>query len=399
MGHYFSRLRILLSFMLRDVSKSRFVLIFTIVSLSTAFTAVFLSAGILDGFQAMLKNGATDSMGHIILYPREGDDHIAGAEEIAENARQTQNVRAVSLRDRGEAIIEYAETKLGPLVLLGTDAEQESQTTKLPEDVVQGRFLNADDSQSVVLGLTLADALVGLEYDGKKIPIGDKVTLANNNGEQKKYTVVGILDGKTFAPNWVMYLTKEEMDRFEPQKKNNQIAVKIKDPLQLEKTRKIIQSNNPEIEALTWQEEGGYIADMVSATKFVTGSISGLLVLAVFVIMSVIIFINVFQRRRQIGILKSMGASNRFIVVIYVLEALTYSMISFIIGFLFFMLIHIHSMNNPIYTLIGDFHTEFNPQDILPSLIALVLASMGGSLFPALSAARTRIADVIRGNV
>ncbi|MFZ2187456.1 MAG: FtsX-like permease family protein [Candidatus Moraniibacteriota bacterium] len=399
MSHYLSRLGILLSFVLRDVSKSRFVLIFTTISLSTAFTAVFLSAGILEGFQVMLKSGAIDTMGEIVIYPKDGETHIENIESISQEIKDTENVESFSVRDVGEAIIEYGDTKIGPYATMGMEVAREASVTKLPEDITEGRFLNNKDSKNVVLGATLADALVGLQYDGRRVPIGGKVKISSGTGQQGEYTVVGILDGKTFAPNWVVYFNKDELDKFEPRYKDNQIVVKLKDPTQPAITKQILRQKKLDMQVVTWQDEAGFIANIVSATKFVTGSISGLLIIAVFVIMSVIIFINVSQRRRQIGILKSMGASNRFIVAIYVFEAFTYATISFAFGLLFFMLIHIHSTSNPMHTLIGDFHTEFNPQDIVPSLIVLVLASMGGSFFPALSAARTRIADVVRSGV
>ena len=93
------------------------------------------------------------------------------------------------------------------------------------------------------------------------------------------------------------------------------------------------------------------------AIKFITGNISNLLIITAFVIVSVIIYINVSQRRRQIGIIKSMGAKNSFVVAIYMVEALVYFILSFLLAFLVFLLIHIFFVNNPIPLLIGDFRT------------------------------------------
>ena len=115
--------------------------------------------------------------------------------------------------------------------------------------------------------------------------------------------------------------------------------------------------------------------------------------------MSIIIFINVFQKKRQIGILKSMGASNKFVVTIYVVETFIYSILSYILGFLIFLLIHQYSLNNPVSLLIGDFHTVLNMKNIWISLITLFGAAIGGSFIPAYIAAKTKIVDVIRDNV
>ncbi len=396
MNYFISKFRIIISFALRDFSKSRFVLMFTIIGLSSAFTAVFLSRGILDGFRTTLESGAVDVIGHLIVYPQEGEDEIEKVDSLIEKIKKIDNVQALSLRNQTFVMLEYKGHVPGSYTGLGIDFKQESQTTKLPFDIVEGRFLSGKDSKEIVIGQNLADALVDLEYDGEKVPVGAKVQVITTSGQKISYKVVGILDGKTFVPNWMAYFNKDEMERIEPQTKNNQIIIKLKDENFLEETRELIQSQNPNVRVRTWHEEATYVDDMVLATQFITGSIVVLLVISVIIVTSVIIFINVYNRRRQIGILKSMGASNRFIIIIYLSEALLYSTTAFIFGFLFFMLINIKSIENPIPLLIGDFHTEFNSRDIVPLALIFVVATFGGSLFPALSAAKTRIADVLR---
>lgn len=395
MGIY-SKIKLAISFALRDISKSRFVLVFTIISLSAAFTAIFLSSGILQGFKNTLESGGIDTLGHLVIFPKDGDEKIENAENVIENLEKIANVESVSMRSQTSVSLEYADKKLGPYGMMGVDTTKESMVTRLPFDVVAGNFVSKDDPDGIVIGTTLADALVGLEYDEKKVPIGEKIAIVFPDGTKKFYTVAGILDAKTFAPNWMSYVNKREVDLVSPVIKNNVIVVKLKDPAILDQTRKILQKKYPNTIVRTWVEEASFVGDMVSATRLVTGSINSLLVSTVFVVMSVIIFINVFNHRRQIGILKSMGASNGFIMTIYIFEAFVYSIFSFAIGFSIFMLININSQENPIPLLIGDFHTELNVETILPSLFILVLATISGSLLPALKATRIRIADVLR---
>ncbi len=399
MDGIFGRLSIFLSFVFRDVRKNRIVLLFTVISLGTAFATVFLSAGILEGFQSMLKGGAVDSMGEIVIYPKDGNAHIDNVGEVTRMIESIGGVSGVSVKDKGEAIVRYGKMTIGPYTLMGIDEQRESTVTKLPGDVIDGSFLASGDTGHVVLGRTLADALVDLEYDDRRIPIGASIDLISDFGQSRTYTVSGIIDGKTFTPNWNIYLDKGEADNFIPQMKDSQISVKLVDPLAIENTKRLLQQRNLDIQVATWRDESGYIADIMAATELITGSMSKLLMLAVFVIMNVIIFINVFQRRRQIGILKSMGASTDFVVLLYVAESFIYSMISFAIGFFIFFLIHVYSNLYPINTLMGYFHTVLNAGNLISSLAILVVASVGGSLFPAVVAARTNIADIVRSNV
>jgi len=109
--------------------------------------------------------------------------------------------------------------------------------------------------------------------------------------------------------------------------------------------------------------------------------------------------INVTQKKRQIGILKAMGATNKFIIGIYLIETLIYSVLSYLLGFLIFISIHLYYADHPTPLLIGDFRTVIDVQKIWISAITLSLAAFGGSFIPAYMAAKTKIVDVMRGVV
>ena len=89
---------ILVSFVLRDISKSRVVLILTILSLSVAFSAIFLSGGVLNGFQMTMENGTIDTGGHLTIISANGKDSIKNIESEVARIRRNPNVEAVSVR-------------------------------------------------------------------------------------------------------------------------------------------------------------------------------------------------------------------------------------------------------------------------------------------------------------
>ncbi|MCG2809198.1 MAG: FtsX-like permease family protein [Candidatus Portnoybacteria bacterium] len=94
-----------------------------------------------------------------------------------------------------------------------------------------------------------------------------------------------------------------------------------------------------------------------------------------------------------------MGATNKFVIGIYILETFVYAIFAYILGFLVFWAVHQYSLANPVSLLIGDFHTIFDVKTIWSSLITLFGASLGGSFIPSYIAAKTKIIDVIKGSV
>ena len=87
----------------------------------------------------------------------------------------------------------------------------------------------------------------------------------------------------------------------------------------------------------TWEEESGYISNILEAVAFITGSIHKLLLVTIFIIVSVVMYINILHQRRQIGILKSLGAENRLIISATVFQAAFFSTVAYLFGVAIFV--------------------------------------------------------------
>lgn len=392
------KLKMLLSFALRDVLRSKIIFSLTILSLSVIFVAILLTGGILQGFDDSLSSTQIDAMGHLAILPPGDERAIENPDMIKEALRKIPNVQSFAERSNSDVVVKYGDVIIGPYFNKGVDINNEKTVSKLAQRMIAGRFLEDGDTKEVVIGSNLADALVDLEYDNKRIPVGEYITLTSPRGNVRKYKVVGILDAKTFFSNWVVFMTTKELKSFNDINDVSQIVVKLSDPSKLEEAKLAIENKNFPVEVQTWRQQAGFITDILVALGFITNSILSLLMIAVFVITSVIIYINFFQSRRQVGILKSMGASNGFVMGIYMVEAFIFATLSFGFSLGVFALVNRHSNQNPIPLMIGDFHTIFDVNDLLLTLAVLLLAAVAGSIIPARLAARTNIADVVRDN-
>lgn len=396
---YFSRIKAIFSFASRDIIKSKIVLVLIITSLSIAFASVLLSASILGGFQQMLIDQAKGYLSHLVIRPADDQESIPMIRTLKQRLALIANVQAFSIRSDLAASVKYKEKVTNPYRTIGIDTTNERQTSELANHLVAGQFVSSRQPDAVVIGLTLADFLVGLDYDNKRIAVGEEISVTTETGQEKKYRVGGIIDAKTFLPNLFLILPKNELENLAGRRADSEIVVKLKDERLLEKTRRDIEDAHQGIEVVTWQQEAGYVNDIIRAVAFIIGLINALLTISVFIIMSIIIFINVFQKRRQIGIIKSMGATNSFVISIYMVETVIYVILSYILGFSLFWVLHQYSAYHPVSLLIGDFHTVFQIQTMWLSLITLTVAAVGGSIIPTQVAARTKVVDVIRDSV
>lgn len=391
--HYLS---LILTYVVRDFQRGRTVFFLVVSSLTVAAASVMTTSSVLLGFDSMLAKGAQGWVGNIAIIPTEDNTGIAQSKDIVADVKSLQYVEAVSLRSSASGLIKYKEKTSYPSIV-GVNTLDETQATSLPQTLIKGKFFDEEkDSDSIILGLNTADSLVGTSYDGNMPAIGSKVQLLTKEGTYKDYAIKGIIDAKNFFPNWAAFLQKDELEKVVLSENNNFIVVKLSDPNKLQEMKTIIQSRHPDVVVHTWQEEAGYVEDILQGVRYITALITTLLIFSVFIIISIVIFINTNQERRQIGIMRSMGAKSRFVIIIYVLEALFYLIIAYFAGLLLFFAIHTYSVHHPVPMPIGDFHTVASGKNFFHYFLILLFSSLVGGFIPSYFITRQRIIETLR---
>lgn len=376
-----------------------FVLI--VSGLSVASAAILLTVGVLNGFQAMLADSEQGWLADIVITPAGDERMIAESTRLESELAAMNDVEAFSMRSHGQVLVQYEEQKTSPFLAIGIDAASTEQATQLSSRIIQGDFFESglEYPNEAVLGKILADTMVGGTDDGRSIQVGDDFYVFSPNGELKRFKARGIIDAKTFFPNWSLFLTKREYEKIDVSGRNAQMIVKAKPGADIEGIIQSLKDRFPRADIRTWEEESKYVKDIMQAVSFITQSIHYLLVLTIFTIVSVVIYINISQKKRQIGILKSMGAKNSFILSAYLLESCVYAGAAFIVGCLIFFVLFSVSVRHPIPMLIGDFHIVFSIDILVSAWITVFVATLGGGFVPAFKASRTHIIDVMRGTV
>ena len=215
----------------------------------------------------------------------------------------------------GEAIVVYAP---------GSD------TTMLHPILVEGRWLEAEDDNAIVLN---TDAL----RDESDIAVGSVVTL-NINGKEREWVVVGIIRGVLTGANafvndrYFGYITNEvnraqvSLVRLTDRSPENQLLL----------GQQIEQSYR---NAGFRVQQMGTIAQLRSTISTAFDVIIVFL-LAMAVLLGVVgglglmgtMSINVLERTREIGVMRAIGASNSSVLRIVLAEGLIIGLISWTIG-------------------------------------------------------------------
>jgi len=228
-----------------------------------------------------------------------------------------ENVNVVMGTVSGRAEMSYS-SKSSSLSVTGVDPQVWKDITT--EEIDSGRFLTTADTYSVVLG---GNIITNTFKDG--IPLNSKVTI-----EGKTFKVVGILESGSsvympieIARDILDDVGEEEFDsilvKIDDVEISNETVSLITKKLMasrgiLSETKKDFSISNPSEMQETMQDT------MSSMTLFLTAIAAiSLLVGAVGIANSM--FTSVLEKTRDIGILKAIGAKNRDILFVFLINS------------------------------------------------------------------------------
>ncbi|NRT16082.1 putative ABC transport system permease protein [Flavobacterium sp. 28A] len=267
----------------------------------------------------------------------------------------------------------------------------------------KGRFYNASESNSgtavIVLGSEIASGLFD-ELD----PIGKNVRLYG-----QRFTVIGVLkkqgegmfgdndDTSAYIPvNFLRRLYGDNNDSMTPViliKPNKGVDMDAYKAEVSQKLRNVRGLKAGEIDNFFINVMSGFtdlIDGIIGQMNFVGWIISGFSLLVGGFGIANIMFVSVKERTNLIGIQKSLGAKNRFILFQFLFEAVILSVIGGIIGLILVWLISI------ILTNLLDFEFVLSTSNIILGTSLAALIGLIAGILPAISASKLDPVEAIR---
>jgi len=204
-------------------------------------------------------------------------------------------------------------------IIYGIDIESYQKVKKYWK--VKGRFFENNENDKIVIGSDIAFQ--------EKLTVGDEVYFKKID---KVYQVVGILEYTGGQDDGFYFLPLKEVQRiFNKEKQITAIGIKVKD---LEKVDEVIRKLEeiPDLQIVTMTQVLGTILNLIGQANSLIFTI---IILALFISSLGVIntmLISVFERRREIGLLKVVGANNWDIIKLLFLETLILIILGALLG-------------------------------------------------------------------
>jgi ABC-type lipoprotein release transport system permease subunit len=245
--------------------------------------------------------------------------------------------------------------------------------------IVEGNPLSGN--HQIILGRTIADTL--------KLSVGDNLELSS-----LRYKITGIFESGISWEELGGVISLRDAQSFAGRpRKSSMYAIKLNDPSQAEGVVTKINSQFPDVHAALAGDFVEQLPDMESS-EAMTNAISFLAILIGGVGVLNTMLMSVFERTREIGVLRALGWRRRSILSLIMKEALLIGLLGGIAGIGTALLMIFLLQQVP---MVGSFLTPIWDWEVFVRaiFIALMLGLLGG-LYPAYRATRLQPVEALR---
>jgi len=280
---------------------------------------------------------------------------------------------------------------VGNLTILAPPVESKMVSPVL----ISGRWLQPGDEKAIAI----SESILGLFPDLK---VGDSLHL-KINGKDSDWTVVGLFQFVN-QEGTIAYSTYEYISRL-THLANRSFSYRV---VTVDHSPPYQQAMSEKLDAY-FRDQGFHLREARTGQSTLKTASESLNILVIFLLIMAVLTalvgsmglagsmsMNVLERTREIGIMRSIGAGNRAITVMVIVEGMLIGSISWLIGVLVsfpitYMLTNIIS--------VSIFHSaipiRFTYEGFVLWLVVVIILSAFASLLPARNAARLTIREVL----
>lgn len=298
--------------------------------------ALLVVLSVMSGFHEDLQKKILGVNAHMVILNYRGV--FSDYKEIIDKIKKNDEIISAAPFVMGQVMVSYGQRAHG-VYLRGIEPESEINTTEISRFIKEGNYndLNKkDEYPGIIIGRELAASIGAFKGDVITVlsPIG-KIGPLGMIPKVKLFRVVGIFEVGMFEydSNLVMTNIKAAQEFFDMKDGITGIQIKLKDIYKAPIVRENIQQNlSFPLYAKDWMQMHRNLFSALKLEKFAMFVILVLIILvASFNIISNLIM-NVIEKKREIAILKTMGANDRGILTIFMLQGLLTGVIGTIIG-------------------------------------------------------------------
>lgn len=385
-------LRTLAFLVWKDLTRDPRVLLLVILAVGSGSLAIVPLRGLLEGLTQNLISTTIDaSTGHLILTPLEDRSFLRNVGDMRVAVEELPAVVGMSVRLEDRALVVH-KGKSHSAVVVGLDPRMESRTTSIADKLVEGSFLDDASTNGVVIGKEVADELQVRESDWVGIVFG--------NGARQTVRVTGIFStGVRQVDGQILVGLRRLRSVLQAEGQASEIVVRLSDIGLSDLYRSRVQRMGLEARVQTWRERLEFVEGMRRSYRFIQNFLVLLTLVAAGIATGVLIYTDIQHKRRAIGILKAIGASDRGVLALFLTQGLVIGVAGAAVGGLLGGSICYYLSQHPVSIGVSvsslPLRAAFVPSLLLLPTVLILLTAVVSAAYPAWRASRLVIVEAI----
>lgn len=385
-----------------------------IAAVAAGVAALIVVLGMMTGFREEFQTRILSGTAHLNLYRKDGHT-IEDYNSVKEQTLAVPHVRTASATVYHQVVIQ-GKTETGAALIKGVDLNAPAEASEVFQ------FTKVGDAAA--LGEADVDPETGAEIDrmviGRElaksigVEVGDVATVISPRGHLsplgiaprlRDYKIAGFFESglAEYDSTWA-YISLDAAERLAGEHPAAEIIqIKVDDVDEVKAIgRDLLRALGDEYAVQDWQDLNAPIFTALSYEKLLS-AIALLVVIGIasLNIITVLILI-VIEKRRDVAVLKSMGATARSIMCTFVFQGVLIGMSGMVLGLAAGLTFcHFANSRQMIKLPPGSYALSYLPFHVRLADIALVLLATGfisliSTLYPSWNAARFQPVEVLR---
>jgi ABC-type lipoprotein release transport system permease subunit len=319
-------MRLYLRLAWRNIWRHRRRTVIIVLAMGLSLAMMMMYDGMMQGFNQAIYGNAIRVLGGNIQIHAAGYRERIGSNPllpipddtaVVQTALKHADVISAARRIQTGGLATNREGAF-PVSIIGIEPQVEAPVNLIAANMAEGRYLQPEDGDSVVIGRALADVM--------QIGVGDRFTLVGSDvhkeNRQRSMTVAGIYDiGVRETEKKTLYISlAEAQGLYGLPDQSTEIDINLKRLGQEPGVVAALSAALPGYEVESWDKNYPELQTAVGNKDAVMNVFSIIITLIAAIGILNMLLMAVYERTREIGLLGAMGLKPRQIALLFILE-------------------------------------------------------------------------------
>jgi len=312
-----------------------FTTVLAIVGLMIGIASLIVVTSVMNGFEKELENRILGVIPHSVII---SDVPIKDYDQIIKDIKTNKDIINASPYISIQGLITSSYDSSG-ITLIGINPSKEKSMSIIPEYMLSGSISNLDQDNTIILGSLLAakiDAYIGDEINITTSDI--KTSIIGSYPTSVNLKVIGIYELKTEIDQVLALVSHTTAQKLKNIKNNETLSIRLKtnNLFNAETISETIlrDLNNKDFYYYSWKSSHGTLFEAIQFEKLLISLMLFLIVAVASILVLSTVVMTVKSKEREIGILMTLGANSKQILLIFFTQGLIVSLIGIIFGVL-----------------------------------------------------------------